>query len=95
MDRNTYRMCEDSELINEAAFRPTVELAIVLGERLADTEVVWMERVEEALRRADDFERDANLLDDKVYLLQAELTKAENTVADMVAEIKRLKETAK
>lgn len=95
MDRNTYRMCEDSELINEAAFRPTVELAIVLGERLADAEVVWTERLEEAKQRAADFEIDANQLDDKVYMLRAELTKAEQTVADMAAELARLKETAK
>jgi tRNA A37 methylthiotransferase MiaB len=40
MDRNRYRMCEDSNLLEAAQYNPNAELAIVLGERL---EAVWVE----------------------------------------------------
>ena len=95
MDRNTYRMCEDSELINEAAYRPSAELAVVLGERLEDITAEHEANVESLKERAKDFERDANQLDDKVYELRQEIAKNEQTIADMAAEIQRLKETAK
>jgi peptidoglycan hydrolase CwlO-like protein len=95
MDRNTYRMCEDSELINEAAYRPSAELAVVLGERLEDIIAEHEADVEELKDRAKNFEIDANQLDDKVYELRTEIAKNEQIIAAMAAEIKHLKETAK
>jgi peptidoglycan hydrolase CwlO-like protein len=95
MDRNTYRMCEDSELINEAAYRPSAELAVVLGERLEDIIAEHEADVEELKDRAKNFEIDANQLDDKVYELRAEIAKNEQIIAGMAAEIAYLKETAK
>ena len=95
MDRNTYRMCEDSELINEAAYRPSAELAVVLGERLEDITAEHEANVEELKDRAKNFEIDANQLDDKVYELRTEIAKNEQIIAAMAAEIKHLKETAK
>jgi peptidoglycan hydrolase CwlO-like protein len=70
LDRNRYRMCEDSKLLEEARYNPNAELAIVLAERL---ETVWVEyeAETEALKdRAADFERDANKLDDEICELQ-------------------------
>jgi peptidoglycan hydrolase CwlO-like protein len=70
LDRNHYRMREDSNLLEEAKYNPTSELAIVLAERL---ETVWAEyeAETEALKdRAADFERDANKLDDEICELQ-------------------------
>jgi peptidoglycan hydrolase CwlO-like protein len=95
MDRNYYRMCEDSELINEAAYRPSAELAVVLGERLEDITAEHEANVEELKDRAKNFEIDANQLDDKVYELRMEIAKNEQIIAAMAAEIKQLKETAK
>jgi hypothetical protein len=95
MDRNTYRMCEDSELINEAAYRPSAELAVVLGERLEDITAEHEANVEELKDRAKNFEIDANQLDDKVYELRTEIAKNEQIIAAMAVEIKHLKETAK
>jgi len=95
MDRNTYRMCEDSELINEAAYRPSAELAVVLGERLEDITAEHEANVEELKDRAKNFEIDANQLDDKVYELRMEIAKNEQIIAAMAVEIKHLKETAK
>jgi len=95
MDRNTYRMCGDSELINEAAYRPSAELAVVLGERLEDIITEHEANVEELKDRAKDFEIDANRLDDKVYQLQSEIARMESIISGMAAEIEYLKETAK
>ena len=76
-DRNTYRMHEDSRLIEEAKYNPNVELAIVLGERLEDVLATTDAKIYEYKERAKDFEIDCNQLDDKVYELQAEIAKLE------------------
>ena len=76
-DRNHYRMREDSNLLEEAKYHPTAELAVVLAERLEEVQAEADERLEEAKDRAADFERDANRLDDKVYELQMEINKLE------------------
>jgi predicted nuclease with TOPRIM domain len=95
MDRNYYRMMDDGELLNEAAYRPTAELAVVLGERLQDVVIEMEADIEEAKDRAKDFEIDANRLDDKVYQLQSEIARMESIIDGMAAEIEQLKETAK
>jgi hypothetical protein len=77
LDRSRYRMCEDSNLLEEAKYNPTSELAIILAERLEEVQAEADERLEEAKDRAADFERDANRLDDKVYELQMEINKLE------------------
>jgi peptidoglycan hydrolase CwlO-like protein len=73
LDRSRYRMREDSNLLEEAKYNPTVELAVVLAERLRDTQAEADEQLEEAKERAADFERDANHLDDKIYELQQKI----------------------
>lgn len=91
-DRNTYRMCEDSKLLEEARYNPNAELAIVLGERL---ETVWVEyeAETEALRdRAADFERDANKLDDEICELQHKINVLELMLATRDETIEQLKE---
>lgn len=91
-DRNRYRMCEDSHLLEEARYNPNAELAIVLGERL---EAVWVDyeaEIEALKDRAADFERDALELDDQIYKLQSEIAANEDTIAAMAAEIEQLKE---
>jgi predicted nuclease with TOPRIM domain len=70
MDRNTYRMCSDSYLIDEAKHNSNAELAIVLAERLEEVQFENAKEIDELQDRADDFEREANKLDDKVYELQ-------------------------
>jgi len=91
-DRNTYRMCEDSKLLEEARYNPNAELAIVLGERL---EAVWVEyeAETEALKdRAADFERDANKLDDEICELQHKIDVLELMLTTRDETIERLKE---
>ena len=91
-DRNTYRMCEDSKLLEEARYNPNAELAIVLAERL---ENVWVEyeAETEALRdRVADFERDANKLDDEICELQHKIDVLELMVStrdDIIDELKK------
>lgn len=95
LDRNYYRMLDDTELLRAAADSPTAELAVVLGERLEAIEIEHEERVESLKDKAADFERDANQLDDKVYQLRMEIAKNEQIIAGLSAEIQHLKETSK
>ena len=90
-DRNTYRMCEDSKLLEEARYNPNAELAIVLAERL---ETVWVEyeAETEALKdRAADFERDAAKLDDELCELQHKIDVLELMLSTRDETIEELK----
>jgi len=77
LDRNHYRMREDSNLLEEAKYNPTSELAIILAERLDDVLLEADTDIEEAKARAADFERDAAKLDDEIYLLQQKIEELE------------------
>ena len=92
LDRNYYRTCDDSKLFEEAKYNPTAELAIILAERLDDVLLEADTDIEEARERAADFERDALELDDKIYALQSEIARNEDTIAAMAAEIAYFKE---
>lgn len=76
-DRCYYRSSSDRRLIEEARDNPNQELCIALGERLEDVLAELDERVAEQRDRAEDFERDASKLDDKVYELCVEIDKLE------------------
>ena len=76
-DRNHYRMCEDSNLLEEVKYNPTAELAIVLAERLRGVHAEFDEQLEEAKEAAEDARLDMNQLDDKIYLLEQEIEKLE------------------
>ena len=91
-DRNTYRMCEDSKLLEEAKYNPTAELAVILAERLTEVQAEFDEQLEEAKEAAEDARLDLNQMDDNLYLLRAELLRNEETIASMAAEIAYLKE---
>ena len=95
MDRNYYRMLDDSELLRAAADSPTAELAVVLGERLQDVVIEMAADIEEYKECADDFERDCDRLDDEKYELECEIAQLEETIDNLNAEIEQLKETAK
>ena len=92
LDRNHYRMREDSNLLEEAKYNPTAELALVLAERLAEIQVEFDEQLEEAKEAAEDARLDMNQLDDKIYMLQSEIARNERTITSMAAEIAYLKE---
>lgn len=92
LDRNHYRMREDSNLLEEAKYNPTSELAIILAERLDDVLLEADTDMAEATARAEDLQLDINQLDDKIYMLQQEIAKNEETIASMAAEIAYLKE---
>jgi chromosome segregation ATPase len=92
LDRSRYRMCEDSKLLEEARYNPNAELAIVLAERL---EAVWVDfegEVETLKDRAEDFERDANKLDDEVCELQHKIDVLELMLATRDETIEQLKD---
>ena len=91
-DRNTYRMCEDSKLLEEAKYNPTAELAVILAERLAEIQVEFDEQLEEAKAAVEDARLDLNQLDDQIFMLQSEIARNEETIASMAAEIAYLKE---
>ncbi len=92
LDRNHYRMREDSNLFEQAKYNPTAELAVVLAERLAEIQVEFDEQLEEAKAAVEDARLDLNQMDDKVYLLQSEIARNEITITSMAAEIAYLKE---
>lgn len=92
MDRTHYRMCSDSYLIETALYAPDAELAIVLAERLGELQIENDEQLEAARERAADFERDANKLDDEIYLLQQKIDELELMVSmrdDIIEELKK------
>lgn len=90
-DRNTYRMCEDSKLLEEARYNPNAELAIVLAERLENVWVEYEAETEALKDRAADFERDANKLDDELCELQHKIDVLELMLATRDETIERLK----
>ena len=92
MDRNHYRQREDANLLEQARYNPTAELAVVLAERLEEVQAELDGDIEKLKDRAEDLQIDLNQMDDKVYLLQAEIARGESIIAGMAAEIAYLKE---
>jgi predicted nuclease with TOPRIM domain len=86
-DRNFLRQLEDIELIRRAYNDPTVELAIVLAERLEASSVEYEAEIEEQRERAAEFERQANQLDDKLYRADNEIMKLEWQIEELTKEI--------
>ena len=74
MDRNTYRMCSDSYLLEEAKHNPNAELAIVLAERLEEVQAEFDEKAEAYTDKIEGLEREINELTEDTYI--AEGTKA-------------------
>ncbi|CAB4158668.1 hypothetical protein UFOVP714_24 [uncultured Caudovirales phage] len=91
LDRNYYRMCEGSRLIEEADRNPNPELAIVLAERLRAARAKNDEEIEALRDRAADFERDANQLDDEIYNLQQKIDVLELMLSERDATIEELR----
>lgn len=92
LDRTTYRMYSDTSLQEMARYNPSAELAIVLAERLEEVQFENAKEIDELQERADDFEREANKLDDKVYELQQKNDVLELMLATRDDIIKKLKE---
>ena len=95
MDRDYWRLEPTKRLIEEARTKGC-ELCRALGERLEDSEIDGDERVAEAVERAEDFERQANQLDDKVYELRVEIDKLNlmlGTRDERIAELEAKKGT--
>ena len=91
-DRSYYRNEGDTRLIEEAKYNPNRELAIALGERLEDVLAEFDEKVGEQKDRAEDFERDANKLDDKIYELRVEIDGLSMTLQQRDDEIAHLRD---
>lgn len=92
MDRSYYRMRGDTGLFERAKYNPTAELAVVLAERLEEVLFENEKEVEELKERADDFERDANRLDDKIGELHQKIEVLElmlTTRDDIIEELKK------
>ncbi len=92
MDRNTYRMCSDSYLLEEATYNPNAELAIVLGERLEEVLVENDKEIEELRERAALFESDANQFEDELCELQHKIDVLELMISTRDETIEQLKE---
>lgn len=91
LDRNYYRMCEGSRLIEEADRNPNPELAIVLAERLEAAGVDYEAETEALRERAADFERDAAKLDDELCELQHKIDVLELMLATRDETIEELR----
>ena len=90
MDRNYWRSEPTKRLIEEARTKGC-ELCRAISERLEDADDDIENRVAEAVERAEDFERQANQLDDKVYELRVEIDKLNLMLDTREAEIAKLK----
>ena len=93
-DRSYYRTEEDKILIEAATYSPNAELAVALAERLEEVQFENAKEIDELQERADDFEREANKLDDKIYELQQKIDVLElmlTTRDDIIAELKEQK----
>jgi chromosome segregation ATPase len=90
-DRTTYRSYTTTRLIEVSKYEPNPELAVALGERLEDLDYELDGRVAEEKERADDFERDLNKLDDRLYEVTAEIDKLELMLSQREEEIASLK----
>lgn len=86
-DRNFLRQLEDVELVRRAYNDPTVELAIVLAERLEASSAEYEAEIEKQRERAAEFERQANQLDDKLYRADNDLMKLEWQIEELTKEI--------
>ena len=91
-DRNTYRLREDNELLEEAKYNPTAELAIVLAERLEEAQAEAEEQLNEAKAAAEDARLDFNQLDDEICELQHKIDVLELMLATRDETIEQLKE---
>ena len=91
MDRNTYRMCSDSYLLEEAKHNPNAELAIVLAERLEEVLVENDKEIEELRERAALFESDANQFEDELCEFQHKIDVLELMLSERDATIEELK----
>ena len=91
-DRSYYRTEEDRILIEAATYSPNAELAVALAERLEEVQFENAREIDELQERADDFERDANRLDDRVYELQQKIDVLELMLATRDETIEQLKE---
>jgi chromosome segregation ATPase len=91
-DRSYYRTDEDKLLIEEAKYNPNVELAVALAERLEEVQFENAREIDELQERANDFERDANRLDDRVYELQQKIDVLELMLDTRDETIEQLKE---
>lgn len=91
-ERSFYRMCDTDILLKEAKYNPTAELAVALAERLDDVQFENAREIDELQERADDFERDANRLDDRVYELQQKIDVLELMLDTRDETIEQLKE---
>jgi hypothetical protein len=69
-DRNTYRMCENSFLLEEALNNPNAELAIVLAERLEEVIIDFDVKVEGYTDKIEDLERDIRHLVEEAYIAE-------------------------
>lgn len=90
MDRDYWRTEPTKRLIEEARTKGC-ELCRAIGERLEDADDDIENRVADAVERAEDFERQANQLDDKVYELRVEIDKLNLMLDTREAEIAKLK----
>lgn len=77
IDRNRYRMCEDSYLLEQASNNPNAELAIVLGERLEAALAEAIELEDWKTYATEDHECDLRNMDDKVYSLEIKIQQLE------------------
>jgi chromosome segregation ATPase len=79
-DRNYWRACDTSRLIEEARDSGN-ELAIVLGERLQEMDVEAQAELADLKQQVESREIDCNQLDDKVYELRVEIEKLQHAIA--------------
>jgi len=94
MDRNYWRSETTTRLVEEARTK-SCELCIAMSERLEDAEYDADGKISEALNRAEDAERDATNLDDKIHDLQCEFVMLELMLDQRDATIAKLEAAKK
>lgn len=90
LDRNYYRMCEGSRLLEEAERNPNPELAVVLAERLRAAGEEYEAQVAEVTDRAKELEEDVDRylleiseLEHKIDVLELMLSTRDETIEEL------------
>ncbi len=94
-DRSYYRQRSDRALIEAAWNNPSVELAIVLAERLEASTTEHEAEIEELKERVEDAHREANRLDEDLYRAQNTITSLEWKIEDLTKELEACRTKSK
>ncbi len=86
-DRSYYRQRSDRALIETARYEPSMELAVILAERLEASTAEYEAQIEEQKEYVADARREAENLDEDLYRAQNTITSLEWKIEILTKEL--------